>query len=275
MKLIILFNILFMANSFGSFLPKNELNIPLNELILEQALNPKYSALNELVLSLYKNEISIEGGTLNIDFDMTSTRVNAFATRTGTKLEYWNIRFLGGLLGHKSMNEFIYLGVLCHELGHHLGGLPKKAEGSWVSVEGQADYFTGHECLKNILKNKNPLSFPKLKLPAFAINKCRERFSIESELKLCFESTFISMEIGKFLFKINRGRRGNRSAKPLITKRATNIMTTTNIKHPKPQCRLDTFFEGSLCSAFYRGDKACQDSQEWYLGARPLCWYKP
>jgi hypothetical protein len=268
-------NLVFIGQSFASFLPENNLQVLQSKKFSDSDLVKKFKPFNEAVLEAYKEDITSEGGTLSIDFDFNSATVNAFASRSGDNLELWKIRFLGGMLRHKFMNEFVYLGVLCHELGHHLGGTPRKGEGSWVSVEGQADYFASNQCLKKIINTKNVLSFEGMQIPKFVSEKCLDRFTDINELAACKKTAFISMEIGKFLFKINRGRRGNRSPKPVITKRAKNVVSTTNLKHPKPQCRLDTFFEGSLCFESFQGQKNCPDSKDWYQGARPLCWFKP
>lgn len=45
--------------------------------------------------------------------------------------------------------------MLCHELGHHLGGAPFKPDISWMSTEGQADYFSGSTCLKKIWRDED------------------------------------------------------------------------------------------------------------------------
>jgi hypothetical protein len=56
----------------------------------------------------------------------------------------------------------------------------------------------------------------------------------------------------------------------------------TNQAHPPAQCRLDTYFNGSVCAAdanvdlsdsqLYQG--ACQQDVQ-PSGARPLCWFAP
>jgi hypothetical protein len=60
----------------------------------------------------------------------------------------------------------------------------------------------------------------------------------------------------------------------------------SNIKHPKGQCRVDTYFQAALCNISHNEnvDMNLYDLDQgqcsrYYrhtdLGARPECWYKP
>jgi hypothetical protein len=70
-------------------------------------------------------------------------RVNAMASREGN---HWQIHIYGGLLQHPDLTDDEVLLVLCHELGHHLGGTPKASRNGWSSCEGQADYWSAKNC---------------------------------------------------------------------------------------------------------------------------------
>jgi hypothetical protein len=60
-------------------------------------------------------------------------------------------------------------------------------------------------------------------------------------------------------------------------------VTKTDPRHPKPQCRLDTYFAGSFCPApanvdFGKNDPregACATESGDKEGVRPFCWYAP
>lgn len=41
--------------------------------------------------------------------------------------------------------------LLCHEMGHLLGGPPLKSRGGRPSTERQADYFKGQSCARKML----------------------------------------------------------------------------------------------------------------------------
>jgi hypothetical protein len=61
------------------------------------------------------------------------------------------------------------------------------------------------------------------------------------------------------------------------------VVKTTNHNHPKAQCRLDTYFQGSLCEIGMNEDVdqkdevkgTCHPSLNHKEGKRPLCWFKP
>jgi hypothetical protein len=63
----------------------------------------------------------------------------------------------------------------------------------------------------------------------------------------------------------------------------TKVVTRTNDSHPRAQCRLDTYYQGSLCDVNMNEDVSqkdevqgtCHPSLGHRLGNRPLCWFKP
>ena len=65
------------------------------------------------------------------------------------------------LQGITGMSKDVLNLVLCHELGHFDGGLPKKFRGysqmlSWSSAEGQADYFSTSVCFREVIESEAP-----------------------------------------------------------------------------------------------------------------------
>jgi hypothetical protein len=75
--------------------------------------------------------------------EWNNLRVNALASR---QEHIWEIHVYGGLLSHPELTEDEVTLVLCHELGHHLGGKPTASRGGWSSSEGQSDYWSGQFC---------------------------------------------------------------------------------------------------------------------------------
>jgi hypothetical protein len=70
-------------------------------------------------------------------------RVNALASRASG---VWKIEIFGGLLLHPELDDDKLLLVMCHELGHHLGGAPTASRQGWSACEGQADYWSASAC---------------------------------------------------------------------------------------------------------------------------------
>lgn len=55
----------------------------------------------------------------------------------------------GGTTRVKGMTKDAYAAIVCHELGHVLGGAPYQtiSGAQWASAEGQADFFAASVCL--------------------------------------------------------------------------------------------------------------------------------
>jgi len=61
------------------------------------------------------------------------------------------------------------------------------------------------------------------------------------------------------------------------------VVSRTADAHPATQCRLDTYFHGSLCTRPVDEDVSadnpvpgtCTRDAGYATGIRPLCWYKP
>ena len=141
--------------SHASFLPENNLRIEKSKTLdSDEEIKQRFMPLATTIASLYQEQIAAQQATLQIKFDLKSSKVNAYATRKGPDQKLWQVVFLGGMLRHKNISNNIFISIMCHELGHHLSGGPFK-KSSWVSVEGQADYFTTQNCLKKVLQHTN------------------------------------------------------------------------------------------------------------------------
>ena len=143
-------------------------------------------------------------GNLTVIFEHNDSRMNAELTKSGDEL---TIRVWGGMLHHKLMTEQTLLLLLCHEIGHCLGGPPTKAKGGWSSTEGQADYYSSFDCARN--QGLDEVSFYDS-----AINLTRIYAAV----------TF--------------------SPEPQVDRCDSTIVTRTNFGYPSVQCRLDTLLAG-------------------------------
>lgn len=143
-------------------------------------------------------------GDLTIIFEHQDDRTNAELTKAG---ELLTIRVWGGMLNHSLMTEDTLLLLLCHEIGHFLGGAPTKSRGGWSSTEGQADYYSSYQCARHV-------GLDEVSFYDSAINLTRiyasVMFSPEPRLDSCDES----------------------------------VVSRTNFGYPSVQCRLDTLVAG-------------------------------
>ncbi|MBY0517279.1 MAG: hypothetical protein K2P81_10240 [Bacteriovoracaceae bacterium] len=109
--------------------------------------SPARAAQTEQLLAHFYNKVSPlvsnQGAELVIIPQWNDQRVNALATR---KQGVWEIQVYGGLLTHPDIDDDELQLVLCHELGHHLGGAPTASRNGWAACEGQADYWSASAC---------------------------------------------------------------------------------------------------------------------------------
>jgi hypothetical protein len=151
--------------------------------------------------------IRTHGGELQLVIDWNSSRANAEARRQDDK---YLVIIYSGLLNHPELDRNMLHLILCHEVGHHLGGQPTASRHGWSSAEGQADYYSTLECIKELpLDNREslPQTFEKL---------------------------------AQFYAKVNVGS----YPLPRLSLKDPTQVPRTYFGHPTPQCRLDTMLAG-------------------------------
>lgn len=231
--------------ALGSILPDNDLRIPVDVKI--QGLNESeyHSVINKFEM-VFRDEIAANGKTLTINRLWESPVVNAGTLRKGKE---WIINLYGGYARHPLITPEGYSLVICHELGHHLGGPPKKTFETgpgWPSVEGQSDYFATNICLKKLFAQdevtvdvENPI----------VEEHCARSYAEGGSRKICKRILMAALSVSAVSASIRR------TIVPDLLSKDESIVTQTFESHPEPQCRLDTYVSGAM-------DKA-----------RPGCWF--
>lgn len=257
-------------------LPQNNLHYPLSDknegLSLEQ-----YHSVIDQVKRVYAPIANSYGAELKIDPKWESGTVNAGTFRDENG-KHWHINLYGGLARHPLMTADGYALVICHEIGHHIGGAPKKLiQGArhWSSTEGQADYWATLKCLRRIYYKENNTEVIEGARQNQEITKhCQKSYETESLQSLCVRVALAS----EVLAKISSLAR--RVEMPRFETPDESRVEQTYDKHPVPQCRLDTFFQGGLCPKSYQSSVSQQDEFKGVChsqvdpGIRPSCWYK-
>ena len=118
--------------------------------------------------------------------------------------------------------------TLCHEVGHLYGGEPFGDTANRMAVEGQADYWATRECWEKIVGE----------LP-MREGSVQDRGVAAAIVLTAF-------------FATNRNLPAPRLETP-----DTTVAERTNLTHPLPQCRLDTYVAGLE------------------MNERPRCWWAP
>lgn len=116
-------------------------------------LDPQRAVVAERLLQNFHQRlaplVSAQGAQLVLIPQWEDSRVNALASRAPG---VWKIEVFGGLLNHPKLDDDELTLVLCHELGHHLGGNPTASRLGWSACEGQADYWSASVCA-NLLRD--------------------------------------------------------------------------------------------------------------------------
>jgi hypothetical protein len=263
----------------SGFLPENDLSIPVGDKNAGGLTEEQFNAVIDKYETIYAPIISGMGGTLKVNRKWTDATVNASAQRSGST---WTVNMFGGLARHTTITEDGFALVVCHELGHHLGGAPKikgfLGMNNWASNEGQSDYFATLKCLrKGFLSDNNAEVVSRMAVPTLLSEKCAAQFADEAEKNICIRGGMAGVSVAG-LFASMRNQPEGKFETP-----DQNVVSRTNDAHPAHQCRLDTYFQGALCDKSFNEDVdqkdevtgTCHGSTSHATGLRPLCWFKP
>lgn len=269
--------------------------------ITEEEFNIVLDELEEV----YGPVLEEMGKTFKISRRWTDSKVNASAQQSG---DTWTINMYGGLARHKHATVDSFRAVACHELGHHLGGAPKKSGwfgSSWASNEGQSDYFATYKCLKKLIHEGQAaglevasadLSIYEEEEVLKAEELCAESFEvlperieegsgkeggnpivIDSSYTSCVRTALAGLSLGRLLGSVS----GVNDVS--FTKHDAKEVTKTYHNHPKAQCRADTYMGGATCNLDFNSELddedanigTCNRKDGFDYGLRSLCWFKP
>lgn len=260
------------------FAPENKQYIP-KSLNFSGITEDQFNEMIDRVSAVYAPIIQGMGATLNAIRDWNNGTVNAYASRSG---DVWNVRMFGGLARHKEVTVDGFALVMCHEVGHHVGGAPKYDAGNdWASNEGQADYFGTLKCFRKVFENENNKeATSKMDIPNDVKKDCKAtwggRIFRTDEYYLCLRSSMAGKSLANLLAQLGSEK------EPKFNTPDSRVVNATNDAHPAAQCRLDTYYNGSLCLVPHSEDVddidetigTCHQSTT-DKGVRPLCWFKP
>lgn len=252
------------------FLPKNNLRIPVGDVRAAGIAEAQFNAVMDRVQAVYGPIIASHGATLQINRLWDDPTVNASAEQQGNT---WILNMYGGLARHKAVTYDGMMLVACHELGHHLGGFPKINGADWATNEGGADYFATLKCLRRTLPATDPDQ-----IDSVAQQGCAATYKGDAAGRAsCERGAMAGVSVSTLLAEL--GQDGN----PKLDTPDTSEVSVTNDEHPASQCRLDTYYQGALCTKKVDENQtntepatgACTKSQGYKVGLRSRCWYAP
>ncbi len=278
--------VFFVFNTKASILPPNNLHLEDNLKNNENMTEEMFNAEMAKVAKVYAPIVALHGANLDIQGDWNSSTVNAYASRYGKD---WRVRMYGGLARRSEVTMDGFTMVICHELGHHLAGFPFYPY-DWAASEGQSDYYASQVCARRIWGNEDSENAKyRETVSEYVKEKCDASWKSEKQQNLCYRISAAGYSLGNLLNAL-----GNGSDIAHDTP-STNRVSRTNNNHPRAQCRLDTYFQGSLCTQTFdqtlipgldhadgQGSKgaeieasmhSCSEYMAYAQGTRPGCWF--
>lgn len=190
-----------------------------------------------------------------MQLDWMNPYMSAWANKSG---DIFSINFWGGFARLPFMTKTAWEFIVCHEIGHIRGGIPKQTikDFEWASSEGQADHFAVSECLPfyyrktSALKNRHINSFP------IEIDKCFGLNLSQEDEKICLAI----LEGGRVFSEVLKYLNFTKTKLSYETPASKSDKLIRN-SYPIPQCRLDIFFEAVNCL----DKQQCDRASCWYM----------
>jgi hypothetical protein len=255
-----------------SFLPKNDFFIPADALNASGMKEEQFNAVIDKVEKIYSPIVAAQGAELKIERLWKNGAVNAEAEQFGNQ---WVVRMFGGMARWRDITEDSFTIVLCHEIGHHIGGAPiYRGQKTWASNEGQADYFAVLKCLRRVWdEDDNQKIVAGLKYRPVVAEICKK----SPDQAQCIRAAVAGIHISDMLSFMGR------TPAAWIERPVLTGVEETYDLHNSPQCRLDTFTQAALCEKKFTEDLsresaitgACHEATGEVIGMRPRCWFKP
>ena len=257
----------------ADFLPPNNLDLQDDINFTGGVTQDEFNAILDSIETIYAPIIKAHGATLKIHRNWDDATVNASANQWwGT----WHLNMYGGLARRPEVTADGFAMVVCHELGHHLGGFPFTG---WAGNEGQSDYFAalscarilwGHETEKNALAREAISAFPR--------ELCDANFEGQERRDLGYRQMLAGESIAGLLAAL-------KGSQISYTTPDTSVVDKTFNSHPEAQCRLDTYIASTLCKAEWdinvipkderiSSKYTCTIAGGDNVGMRPKCWFK-
>ena len=268
-----------------SFMPENRLQYAPQSEMAGGLTEAQFNAVIDHVETIYKPLFAQHGATLTVERLWNDETVNAFADQPSDT--DWEVHMFGGLARRPEVTEDGFAMVICHELGHHLGGFPFVSSTDWAANEGQADMHATGACASKVFTPNPALELQaQLTIPANLKEKCDLHHTNAQARGVCYRAIAAGKSLGDLLGALE----GHTVS---FDTPDTSVVTVTNNDHPAAQCRLDTYVASALCGNVFwdyslipgksQADRSSLAAQQEAFAhscegsdtARPRCWFAP
>lgn len=256
-----------------TFMPDNNLYLEDNVNLVQNVTQSDFNSVIDLAYKFYAPIVKRLGGNLVIKKLWSDSTVNAQTSRQGNN---WVIEMFGGLARRPEVTKDGFALVLCHEIGHNLGGFPYVQD--WASAEGQSDYYSTHACAKYLWQSEGD-NGASSEIGYYGRTLCDNAWTSDRGRIVCYRSILGGQSLGSLLGALNGESSDIESPDPTVVSR-------TNTSYPgTTQCRLDTYVAGAVCVANWdyniipsteqtQINYLCSSGRGYTSGDRPKCWFK-
>lgn len=276
---------LFSTMAFADFLPPNTLHLEKKKTDRSNVSKEQFDAIIAKANEIYKPVVEAHEGQLRIMDHWDDETVNASASQF---FGFWIVNMYGGLARRPEVTPDGFTLVLCHEIGHHLGGYVFVS--AWGANEGQADYFATQSCAKEFWQGETEVNATFRETVAETPKRvCDAIWPSENEQNLCYRTLAASKSLADLLATLQH-------VEISFDAHDQSVVEVTDNSHPAAQCRLDTYVAGATCTQVF--DKSvipgksgsagtndrdaeldsakytCTTHGQFTAGLRPACWFK-
>lgn len=271
-------------------LPPNNLHIYDRTEAISNVSEEQFYQITDQIIEMWQPLAKQHGATIVVEKNWKDSTVNAYASQEkgGT---VWRVAMFGGLARRPEVTPDGFALVVCHELGHHFAGYPFKGE-RWASSEGEADYFATQACARRVWGRAIQENYMhRYYVPPMVQKECDSQWGEPWQQDLCYRVSAAGYSLATLLARLGR------NTDPRFETPDSRQVSRTDVNHPEGQCRLDTFYQGALCSRHFdhriipgkghpegqnspaaeriAADTSCARWVGGEVGARPRCWFKP
>ena len=224
------------------------------KLPIQDDLDLVYAKVREHFLAIYGPIVTAERHVklkLGLDKEdpMTPAGVSLYSDRA-------EIDMGSDLHRDSAMTPDGYLAMLCHEVGHVLGGQPylentMKPSPQWVSnipssSEGQSDYFSSLACMKKVFAETTQTTVADYAVTPRIKGLCVSQYAKPLDQNICQRSVLSGFEIMHFIASVY-DRYNTNVERPALDMDASEARGLSwGRMYPSLQCRFDTILAGAL-----------------------------
>jgi hypothetical protein len=225
----------------------------------------------------------LHGGELKV-VSRDREDLHVTADRVGKE---WQVIYQGDLAGMGIADRDVAAAVVCHELGHLMGGFPFAFPGDpqlgWLASEGQADYFSTHACLPYLWADelRENARFRE-RVTQEERQACDQIHAGQARRDLCYRTMNSAREFARVFVEFGAW------PTPAFETPSSYVVRETIHWYGTPQCRIDTLAQGALCSTDFNFavipglrfsgseiQEAEREALEQSCPNRPRCWFRP